>query len=155
MSALIVAVKFDASSMPSFLTVEKPGSVNVRVYTPGRRLSILYAPFASVVADRTCSINAGLAASTVTPGSTAPVASFTTPANALCARAAVGSASSRASMPTDTKVRLIIRVSLRGTVRAQAYITVNGQTDGRNVEPVGCGGLDQKLGLDGCLSGDF
>ncbi len=40
-SALMVAVKFDDSSMPSFFTLENPGSVNVRVYMPGRRFSIL------------------------------------------------------------------------------------------------------------------
>ena len=38
----------------------------------------------SVVTDRTRSMSAGLAASTVTPGRTAPVVSLTTPARALC-----------------------------------------------------------------------
>ena len=39
-----------------------------------------YWPVASLTTERTFSINAGLAASTVTPGSTAPEASLTTPA---------------------------------------------------------------------------
>src|SRR5262249_38807527 len=50
-------------------------------------------------AVRTFSINAGLAASTVTPGSTAPDVSRTTPAMPLacCADAADGSASAKPS----------------------------------------------------------
>src|ERR1700686_3848773 len=44
---------------------------------------ILYNPCSSVTTDRTFSIRAGLAASTVTPGTTAPVVSLTTPAIAL------------------------------------------------------------------------
>jgi len=46
----------------------------------GRRLMILYWPDPSLTTERTFSINAGLAASTVTPGSTPPDASLTTPA---------------------------------------------------------------------------
>src|ERR1700737_5157794 len=60
---------------------------------------ILYCPCASVVADRTRSMSAGLAASTVTPGSTPPVASLMMPAIALWARATVG-ANTRHSAPT-------------------------------------------------------
>src|SRR5213594_3446734 len=48
-----------------------------------------YRPAASVTAVRCCSINTGLVAVTVTPGNTAPVASFTIPAiPASCACAA-------------------------------------------------------------------
>ena len=47
---------------------------------PGRSSTILYWPSPSVTTERTFSISAGLEASTVTPGSTAPVVSFTTPA---------------------------------------------------------------------------
>src|SRR5438874_10480310 len=55
---------------------------------PGRRSTILYWPRSSVVTVRTRSISAGLLASTVTPGITAPVVSLTTPAIALaCANA--------------------------------------------------------------------
>ena len=71
-SAFTVAVNAPVSSMPSRLTVLKPGSVNVTVYVPGRRSTTRYWPEPSVVTDRTFSISAGLAASTVTPGSTAP-----------------------------------------------------------------------------------
>ena len=49
-----------------------------------------YWPLPSVTTDRVFSISASLAASTVTPGSTAPDVSFTTPTIALCACAAVG-----------------------------------------------------------------
>jgi len=42
-----------------------------------------------VTAERVFSINAGLDASTVTPGNTAPDASFTAPASDACAQAAV------------------------------------------------------------------
>src|SRR5262245_42223523 len=49
-----------------------------------------YRPAASVMAVRARSMRAGLLASTVTPGSTAPVASLTTPAMAVCADAGRG-----------------------------------------------------------------
>ena len=49
-----------------------------------------YRPFSSVIADFTFSISAGLAASTVTPGITAPEVSFTVPVNTLWARADAG-----------------------------------------------------------------
>ena len=49
-----------------------------------------YSPFASVMTVLAFSISAGLLASTVTPGSTAPVVSLTTPAIALCASALPG-----------------------------------------------------------------
>src|SRR5688572_23642588 len=47
-------------------------------------------PVPSVTAVRTFSISAGLAASTETPGSTAPELSRTVPAITACARAVVG-----------------------------------------------------------------
>src|SRR5207248_7931183 len=75
---------------------------------PGRRFSILYVPLASVVAERTFSIKAGLLASTVTPGNTAPVASFTVPANALCARAVAGSASHASTTTNNIGIRLLV-----------------------------------------------
>src|SRR5213594_3398133 len=50
-----------------------------------------YTPWPSVTAVRTFSISAGLAASTVTPGSTAPDASLTTPLMVACANATTGS----------------------------------------------------------------
>src|SRR2546422_10056645 len=58
-------------------------------------------PVSSVTAERTCSINAGLFASTVTPGNTAPEVSVTTPVSAApaWARATVG-----------TKTRQMVRI---------------------------------------------
>ena len=70
MSALTVTTAVPVSSTPSRLNVEKPASVKVTVYAPGRRSGMEYRPLASVVVVRTFSIKAGLAASTVTPGST-------------------------------------------------------------------------------------
>jgi hypothetical protein len=60
--------------------VLNPVSVNVTTYTPGRKSTMRYWPFASVSAVRTFSISTSLLASTVTPGSTAPEVSLTTPA---------------------------------------------------------------------------
>src|SRR2546425_11947165 len=62
------------------------------VYVPGRRSIILYCTSASVTTLRTFSMSAGLLASTITPGSTAPDVSRTTPAMALCAWAMLGTA---------------------------------------------------------------
>src|SRR6266853_4974436 len=53
-------------------------------------------------------MSAGLLASTVTPGRTAPVASFTTPAIALCARPARGRM--REPTATSTSVRRTLRI---------------------------------------------
>jgi hypothetical protein len=87
------ALNVPCSTTPSRCTTEKPGSVNVTVYSPGRRFSIAYCPVPSVTVDRTFSMSAGLDASTVTPGSTAPDASRTSPLIAACANAAAGSSS--------------------------------------------------------------
>ena len=78
-SALTDAVNVPVSSTPSRRTVLNPGSVMVTVYVPGRRFSTRYCPASSVTTERTFSISAGLATSTVTPGSTAPDVSRTTP----------------------------------------------------------------------------
>ena len=59
--------------------VLNPVSVKVTVYVPGSSSVMRYCPVPSVTAVRTFSMRTGLAASTVTPGSTAPDASFTTP----------------------------------------------------------------------------
>src|SRR5204863_5631752 len=75
----IVAVNEPESSMPSRLTVENPVSVNVTAYVPARRSTIRYWPEPSVTAERVFSISTGLETSTVTPGSTAPDVSLTTP----------------------------------------------------------------------------
>src|SRR5689334_22942468 len=49
-----------------------------------------YWPVSLLTTERTFSINAGLAASTVTPGRTPPETSLTTPVMAACAKAAAG-----------------------------------------------------------------
>src|SRR5947208_7017669 len=66
--------------MPSRLKDEKPVSVNVTMYVPGMSSMMRYSPRSSVTALRTFSMRTGLDASTVTPGSTAPDVSVTTPA---------------------------------------------------------------------------
>src|SRR4051812_6013508 len=91
-SAFTVAVKFDGSSSPSRLKVLNPWSEKVITYTPGRRSTTWYLPSPSVDTVFVFSISTSLATSTVTPGSTAPDASFTVPPIALCARAAAGNA---------------------------------------------------------------
>ena len=66
-------------------------SVKVTVYTPGRSCSTVYRPAPSLIAVRAFSISAGLAASTVTPGRTAPELSVATPAIAPnCAKHSAG-----------------------------------------------------------------
>src|SRR5439155_21362398 len=126
MSALTVAVKFAGSSTPSRTTVEKPVSVKLTLYVPCRRSTIVYRPLASVTADFDFSISAGLAASTVTPGSTPPDSSFTVPAIWLCAAATIGSASTHtiASRTPIQKRRRIdttsLRKALKGTDSVQA-----------------------------------
>ena len=61
-----------------------------------------YCPEPSVTAVRTFSISASLAASTVTPGSTAPEESRTTPVRDPWARAGSGMAASAASAKKAT-----------------------------------------------------
>src|SRR5215218_5185059 len=56
-----------------------------------------YRPVPSVTAARAFSIRTGLAASTITPGNTAPDASFTRPASDACAKAANGTLTTSAS----------------------------------------------------------
>ena len=52
-----------------------------------------YWPVASVTTDRTCSISAGLAASTITPGSSAPDVSFVVPVIVAWAHTTAGTMS--------------------------------------------------------------
>jgi hypothetical protein len=106
-SALTGAVKSPVSSMPSRLTVLNPDNVNVTEYVPGTRLMILYWPSPSVTTVRLFSISAGLAASTVTPGMTPPLASRTTPAIA-CANAADWPIAKHASASTPSLAILLI-----------------------------------------------
>ncbi len=115
-STLIGAVKFDSSRTSARRTVVKPVNVKVTVYVPGRRSTRRYWPASFVVVDLVFSMSAGLVASTVTPGSTAPVASFTTPAMALCANAAAG-ASTAPMIPMKT-VRRNFRIASSSRARA-------------------------------------
>ena len=108
MSALTVAVNDPVSSMPSRFTDEKPVSVNVTEYVPGRRSTMRYWPEPSVTAVRVFSIRTGLATSTVTPGSTAPDMSLAVPViDALtpCARAPAGRHTANASTPINLATR--------------------------------------------------
>src|SRR3982751_2277818 len=73
---------------------------------------IRYSPLLSVVTDRTFSIRAGLDASTVTPGRTAPDVSLTTPVMDACAAARAGTSTTHASNGTISRATLRICVSL-------------------------------------------
>src|SRR5437764_11546303 len=95
---------------------------------------IRYWPVSSVTAVRVFSIRTGLAASTVTPGRTAPDASFTTPAMDACAYADSGRANT-----IDRTIRI------RRDVRMQELL-LTGRT-GRLVE---WGGLSSVKYRDGC-----
>src|SRR6185437_2450602 len=97
MSALIVMTPAPVTATPSRLLVLNPLSVNVTVYVPGRRSTIWYWPVPSVIAERAFSSSAGLEASTVTPGRTAPDASLATPASVAWANAQDGSRTSASS----------------------------------------------------------
>src|SRR5436190_16939404 len=70
-----------------------------------------YWPFPSVTAERTFSMRTGLAASTVTPGSTAPDVSFTTPVMDAWAYAAAGMIT-RHTTTSNTRVSLPIPTPL-------------------------------------------
>src|SRR4029453_18627568 len=59
-----------------------------------------------VSTDRTFSMRTGLAASTVTPGSTAPDTSLTTPVIAPCAKAAAGRSNSDDTSTSDRATTL-------------------------------------------------
>src|SRR5687767_6534065 len=92
-----VTVPAPPSRTPSRLAVVNPWSDIVTTYVPGRRSMISNRPFPSLTVVRTFSINTGLDASTVTPGSTAPDVSLTTPAIDACANARLGVSSVHAS----------------------------------------------------------
>src|SRR5688572_16995584 len=72
-----------------------------------------YWPALSVTVVRTFSISAGLDASTVTPGSTAPDPSLTTPAIDPCAKTAAG----RKQTATTTTKRKQVRITRSPVVR--------------------------------------
>src|SRR5713101_9955314 len=64
---------------------------------PGGRSGTLYCPVESVIAERVFSIRTGLDASTLTPGSTPPDVSLTTPESVAWAKAEAGIITSHAN----------------------------------------------------------
>ena len=64
-----------------------------------------YWPLPSVTAVRIFSISSGLDASTVTPGSTAPDESLTTPVIDACANAAAGTSAQTSTSPVLSNAR--------------------------------------------------
>src|SRR5215470_14480323 len=83
-SAPMVMTPPPDNSTPSRTTVAKPASVKVILYVPGGRSGMRYWPDSSETPVRALVMSAGLDASIVTPGSTAPEVSRTVPAR-LCA----------------------------------------------------------------------
>src|SRR5688572_18503898 len=83
-----------------------------------------YCPVPSLVAERTFSIRAGLEASTITPGSTAPESSRTTPASDACASARVGSRTSSAAASP----------SRAATYRAEVAVNADGGSNPLDIE---------------------
>ena len=123
MDPLIVWVKFAGTSTPSATKVENPGRVIVTVYVPAVRPMMVYRPVPSVTATRLPSISNGLAASTVTPGSTPPVLSVTSPVICVWAKAAAGTKTT-ASATRNNFDSFILFFLLRGThVAHPAHIT--------------------------------
>src|SRR5215467_9322410 len=131
-SALIVMTPAPLTSTFSRLTVLKPVSVNVTVYEPGSNSVSRYCPVLSVTALRDFSISAELAASTVTPGSTAPDESFTTPASVACANAEAGTAASQRKRQTT----LFTADIYPPTLHQRQYVCETACSDLRLVERV-------------------
>src|SRR5262245_53564352 len=112
-SALTVAVKAVGSSIPRRTTDVNPARLKVTSYTPGRRSMMVYRPSSFVTAVLDFSISAGLEASTVAPGSTAPVVSLTTPAMpVVCAETSTSArkATANAAVSSAATVPLTVRV---------------------------------------------
>jgi hypothetical protein len=128
-SPFTVATKLPDSSMPSRFTVLKPASENVTEYVPGRRSTIRYWPVSSLTTERTFSMSTGLAASTVTPGSTPPEASLTTPVIAACAWAAAGRSKRTNRAAADARTSLHItsppvgRLSVVGSMCRRIHVS--------------------------------
>ena len=72
-----------------------------------------YCPVPSLTADRTFSMSAGLVASTVTPGSTAPDESFTVPAMTACAEVTVGMRTTHAKSVRILTIGRIFHLTFR------------------------------------------
>src|SRR5262245_55934873 len=103
-----------------------------------------YCPEPSVVVDFTRSMSASLVASTVTPGSTAPVMSLTTPTIADCASATSGTAASEAnvaSTPSTSLPRFITHLRQQTNRARGAHDGCGHQGRGRDSEPSDADGL--------------
>ena len=96
-SALIGMTPDPETVTSSRCTVVNPPRENFTTYVPGGRVTMRYWPVPSVTTVRSFSVSAGLDASTVTPGRTAPDESLTTPAMVACANATRGRTSTAAS----------------------------------------------------------
>src|SRR4029453_1156234 len=86
---------------------------------------IRYCPEPSVTATRDLSMRAGLEASTVTPGSTAPDASRTVPVREACANTVAGSSETARARTHFVKIRIRLALHRRGSdidaCRAQSF----------------------------------
>src|SRR5678816_2605546 len=124
--ALTCAVNVPSNSIPVRSTVLNPGSVNLTVKVPGRRSTMRYCPLPSVSAVRTFSISAGLDASTVTPGSTAPDPSLTVPLIDACAKTAVGRqsiASTTTAHTPENRILVTLRLECLSSCRTVYLVT--------------------------------
>src|SRR5688572_12612561 len=92
-----------------------------------------YWPTLLVVTERVRSMSAGLEASTVTPGSTAPDASLTVPTMEPCAKALAGARTRHASTRIRCNDGCILLLRLRDRERSEA------------VYQKGCGGLKYRF----------
>src|SRR5216683_1968623 len=93
---------------------------------PPGRSRILYWPSESVTTVRTFSMRAGLDASTVTPGSTAPEVSRTTPAMALvpCALASADAPSTHAQTAVARSVKAARPDNARYITRRRRFVAL-------------------------------
>src|SRR6266850_5462522 len=105
-----------------------------------------YWPVPPVTTDRTFSISAGLDASTVTPGSTAPDASFTCPAIDACARTIAGaprsSSTNNAIMTRSPRMNDLLEIELHPN------LCEAGQQDRRRPLPGGKGIVHRQHRVD-------
>src|SRR3954469_11992635 len=92
----------------------------------------MYRPALSLIAVRDRSMRAGLDASTVTPGRTAPVESRTTPEIVACARAIAGTISAISAPTATIRTCFRIRPSMPRAYERATTLTV---TDGALIAP--------------------
>src|SRR5471030_690135 len=124
-SAFTVPTKAAGRSTPAWVRVPKPGALTVTAYTPGCRSVILYWPDPSVTTERTRSISAGLAASTVAPATGTPAASLTMPDRPLsvCWAHALGTNNAHARA-----TRLIFTILVRTIVPPENHRVNEGRS---------------------------